>query len=118
MLIIDRLLNQLNGSNNIHELLQQLEPLDLIDDNEPRGNDTIGELISKLSCATVQMWENQNVLYKIRFMQQDEFIKAYGNCPLELYKIIKRACDLNVQRSRLVDAIDKKILGMKNGYCS
>jgi len=93
--------------------LPQIDPLELLEDNNPREEDTVGELVSKLSYATMQMWNNQEILYKIRSMQPDTFSTMYGNNMPELHRIIKRACDLNIQRSRIVDAIDLKILQIR-----
>jgi hypothetical protein len=87
--------------------------LDLFSENNPGPNDSLSDLIYKLSCTTNQMWYSQEVLYKIRFMTPDDFIKEYGDDPIELHNILKRACDLNVQRANLMDAIDKKILEIK-----
>lgn len=75
----------------------------------PNKEDTIGSLINKLSLSTIKMWDNQDILYKIRFMTKDEFMQEYNSNLPELHEILKRCCDLNVQRSRLVDEIDKKV---------
>jgi len=81
--------------------------LDALKENDPSECDSVGTLISKLACVTTQMWSNQEVLYAIRFMDTDEFIKQYDNNLKELHMTIKRCCDLNVQRANLMDAIDK-----------
>lgn len=81
-------------------------PLDVLPENNPTNNDTIGELIYKLSCVTMQMWENQEALYRIRKMTTDDFINKYSQNMPELHITIKRCCDLNFQRATLVDAID------------
>lgn len=53
------------------------------------------------------MWHNQERLYEIRRMDLDEFIQRYDGKLKELHAIIKRCCDLNVQRAELMDEIDK-----------
>lgn len=112
MLIFDKLLAEITGETLLDELAKiKKTPLDLFEENDPNKSDTIGELASKLSCSTVQMWNNQNILYQIRFMSIEEFRKTYDKD--ELHAIIKRACDLNVQRAAIVDAIDAKLLTMK-----
>ena len=115
MLIYDTIIDKLNGSNNIVEILSTInkDPLNLLEENEPELEDSLGSLISKLSCVTIQMWNNQDILYKIRFMTQEEFANNYNDDMSKLHNIIKRACDLNIQRTRLMDSIDQKILGMK-----
>jgi len=120
MLIFDELLNEVTPLETCtaHKLRDELlktdhTPLDLFEENNPAKNDTIGQLISKLSCSTVQMWFNQDILYKIRFMDHHSFEEKYKGNMAELHTIIKRACDLNAQRASIVDAIDSKILEMK-----
>lgn len=87
--------------------------LDPLPDNQPQTTDTLSDLIYKLSCTTNQMWYSQDILYKIRFMDAPTFMKEYGSNAVELHKILKRACDLNVQRANLMDAIDLKLLETK-----
>ncbi len=114
MLIFDSLLNRITEKTLLAELTKVgRTPLDLFEENNPCESDTIGELTSKLSCSTVQMWNNQDILYQIRFMSTEEFNKKYGDNMDELHAVIKRACNLNVQRAAIVDAIDVKILAMK-----
>lgn len=99
------------------KLINELpDVLNLIKENNPSESDTVGLLIDKLSSVTIQMWHNQEELYKIRKMNNEEFVEEYQNQLKVLHLIIKRCCDLNYQRSILVDAIDKKVLEIKNGY--
>jgi len=74
--------------------------------------DTLGGLVDKLFTADSKMWCNQELLYKIRRMDFDEFKSRYENEEnLEkLYEVLKKCCDLNVQRSQLIDEIDEKIV--------
>jgi hypothetical protein len=82
---------------------------DLDDKDEPTPMDTIGSLIDKLVTVDLKMWHNQEQLYAIRRMTTEEFTERYGGKLDELHAVVKRCCDLNVQRSRLVDAIDAKL---------
>jgi hypothetical protein len=109
MLPYEKIIKLINDEGLINKSI-----LDLIEDNNPKETDKLSELIYKLSCTTTQMWESQDILYKIRFMTKEEFMEKYGENPIELHKILKRACDLNVQRAHLMDAIDKKILEMRS----
>lgn len=79
--------------------------VDLEEDPEPM--DTLGTLVDKLITVDLKMWHNQEALYKIRRMSSSEFVSEYGSHLDDLHGIIKRCCDLNVQRSRLMDAIDR-----------
>lgn len=83
-------------------------------ENDPNEDDTLGSLVNKLSISTIQMWDNQDILYKIRFMNEEEFVNEYSSNMSELHKILKRCCDLNVQRSKLIDQIDKTIYNTIN----
>lgn len=98
----------------IEDIINPLENrFNLNKENDPKENDSLSTLISKLSYTVNQMWSNQDILYKIRFMSKDEFLAEYGKNPIELHNILKRACDLNVQRANLMDAIDKEIMRIK-----
>jgi hypothetical protein len=74
--------------------------------------DTLGSLIDKLFTCDAKMWTNQESLYEIRRMTFDDFIGTYGTQEgmLRLFNILKKACDLNVQRSQLVLEIDLKVV--------
>jgi hypothetical protein len=89
--------------------------LDLDDKHEPVPMDTLGSLVDKLCTVSLKMWHNQEVLYAIRRMPHDEFVKVYAEDLDGLRKLIARACDLNVQRSRLMDAIDKHFASVTSG---
>jgi hypothetical protein len=124
MLLYDNLLKKIQESEkyfegikltNINTITEALatetrELTDYLIENDPTDNDKLSELISKLSCVTVQMWNNQEILYKWRRISTEQFVKENSTSLNEVHKIIKRCCDLNVQRARLMDAIDKKML--------
>lgn len=68
--------------------------------------ETPGSLIDKLITVDLKMWNNQEALYEIRRMTYNEFYQKY-NGNEELYNILKKACDLNVQRNALIYELDK-----------
>ena len=76
-------------------------------------SDTIGSLIDKLTTVDLKMWNNQELLYEIRKMSFEEYKEKYFQTEEganELWKCLKKACDLNVQRNELIDEVDEKIL--------
>lgn len=82
---------------------------------DPNSVDTLGSMIDKLTTVNLKMWHNQETLYSIRRMTQDQFVAVYSGDLGELHAIIKRCCDLNVQRSKLMDAIDKHFFAVVSG---
>lgn len=75
--------------------------------------DTLGNIIDKLFTVDMKMWVNQEVLYEIRKMSFEEFKLKYfhdENGVNELWMILKKACDLNVQRNQLINEVDGKII--------
>lgn len=100
----------------VNKLLpESADRLDLDPKDEPNDMDTLGSLIDKLITVDMKMWHNQELLYAIRKMSPSEFGHAYGHRLDELHKIIQRCCDLNVQRSRLMDAIDIHFAAVTRG---
>lgn len=76
-------------------------------------SDTFGSLIDKLFTVDMKMWNNQEFLYKIRNMTFDQYKEKYfadENGAQELWVILKKCCDLNVQRNNLIDEIDEKLV--------
>jgi hypothetical protein len=69
--------------------------------------DTFGNLIDKLTTINSKLWHNQEELYKIRKMTPEEFVSVHGKDLKGLHCIVARCCDLNVQRAKLMDEIDK-----------
>ncbi len=77
--------------------------------------DTLGGLIDKLNTADLKMWNNQEILYEIRGMSFEEYKEKYFNSEQGaelLWSVLKKACDINVQRNQLIDEIDEKIIEM------
>ena len=76
-------------------------------------SDTIGSLVDKLFTVDTKTWNNQELLYELRRHDFEWFKNRFLNCEatgLELYKILKKCCDLNVQRSQLVTEIDERLI--------
>lgn len=77
--------------------------------------DTLGSIIDKLVTVDMKMWNNQELLYEIRRSSFDEFKEKYFSSEegsKVLWEILKKACDLNVQRNQLINEVDFKIVEM------
>lgn len=75
--------------------------------------DTLGGLIDKLMTVDLKMWNNQELLYKIRRMNLEEFKQEYfsnDEAVEDLFKKLAKSCDLNVQRNQIIDEIDEKVI--------
>jgi hypothetical protein len=75
--------------------------------------DTLGSLIDKLITIDMKMWNNQELLYDIRRMSFNEYKDKYflsEDGAEDLWRCLKKACDLNVQRNELIDEIDQKVI--------
>jgi hypothetical protein len=75
--------------------------------------DTLGNVIDKLVTVDMKMWDNQELLYEIRRMTFDEYKEKYFNSEegaTNLWEVLKKACDLNVQRNQLINEVDQKII--------
>jgi len=75
--------------------------------------DTLGGIIDKLFTVDMKMWNNQEILYKIRRMTFDEYKEEYFSSEdgaKELWESLQKVCDLNVQRNQLIDEVDEKII--------
>lgn len=83
--------------------------------DNPEMADSIGSLADKLATVNFKMAFNQEILYATRRQTPEEFQAAWDGKMPELYNVLKRCTDLNVQRSRLVDEIDKKLAAMFKG---
>jgi hypothetical protein len=80
-------------------------------------SDTLGTLIDKLTTVDLKMWNNQELLYKIRKMNFEEYKEKYfysESGAEELWETLKKATDLNVQRNQLINEVDEKIIEMIN----
>lgn len=76
-------------------------------------SETIGSLIDRLFTVDSKMWNNQETLYKIRKMSFKEFCAKYLHnidSLMSLWNELKTVCDLNIQRSNLIDDIDKTLV--------
>lgn len=75
--------------------------------------DTFGSLIDKLFTVDMKMWNNQEVLYKIRRMTYEEYKEEYFSSEegaKKLWDQLKKVCDLNVQRNELIDEVDQYLI--------
>lgn len=80
--------------------------------------DTLGSLIDKLFTIDTKMWNNQELLYKIRKQTFEEFKDEFLSTEegqRTFYESIKKCCDLNYQRNQLIDEIDQYSAKMVNG---
>jgi hypothetical protein len=76
-------------------------------------SDTIGALIDKLFTVDSKMWNNQELLYEIRRNDFEWFKEHFIDCDdsgLKLFTILKKCCDLNVQRTQLITEIDERLI--------
>jgi hypothetical protein len=81
--------------------------------------DSLGNIIDKLVTVDMKMWTNQELLYEIRRMSFDEYKKKYfenEDGAKLLWKTLKKATDLNVQRNQLINEVDEKIIEMFNAF--
>lgn len=78
--------------------------------------ETPGTLIDKLITVDLKMWNNQEALYTIRRQTFIEFQRDYiaPDGGKNLYEILKKACDLNVQRNSLMYELDNKFSEILN----
>ena len=79
--------------------------------------DTLGGLVDKLNTIDFKLWNSQEILYEIRRMSFEEYKEKYfdsENGAKLIWEILKKTCDLNVQRNALIDEIDEKIVQMIN----
>lgn len=75
--------------------------------------DTFGGLVDKLITADLKMWNNQEIFYEIRRMTYDQFKEKYlinEEGSKELWKILGKLADLNLQRNVLIDELDEKLV--------
>ena len=121
MLLLDKILEEISQNTSddtnagplilkarLNKLKKDETLLNVLPSNDPTDNDSIGALCNKLSCVTIQMWHNQELLYKIRHMTAQEFENEYKDDLVGLHDTVKRCCDLNYQRSKIMDAIDRR----------
>jgi thiamine biosynthesis lipoprotein ApbE len=74
--------------------------------------DTIGSVIDKLATTNKKLFLSQEVLYKIRKMDFEEFKKEFQSEDnlKNLYEALKKNMDLNNQRQAMILEVDKKII--------
>lgn len=75
--------------------------------------DTLGNVIDKLITVDMKMWNNQELLYEIRRMTFEEYRAKYFEDEAgaqRLWELLKKACDLNLQRNELINEFDRKLI--------
>jgi hypothetical protein len=75
--------------------------------------DSLGNVIDKLVTVDMKMWDNQELLYEIRKMSFSDYKEKYFDDEkgaFALWEILKKACDLNVQRNQLINEVDLKVI--------
>lgn len=112
-----RILQDILNRGDLDVLANALGPdhIEYSDAEDPQVADTVGQLVDKLSIVNNKMWYSQDIVYAIRRMGTDEFIKHWGQDLEGLHKLIKRCTDLNVQRTRLMDEIDQRLVDAISG---
>ena len=79
---------------------------------------TIGELIQELITVDIDMWNNQEFLYELRRLTFNEYKNKYfsdENGAEKLWLILKKVCDLNIDRNNAMDKLDMKIIKIIEG---
>lgn len=76
--------------------------------------DTLGSLVDKLVTVDMKMWTAQESLYEVRRMTFEEFKAKFSSDDglRKIWEVFKKACDLNVQRSALVNEVDERVVAM------
>ena len=77
------------------------------------SSETLGSIIDRLFTIDTKMWINQDLIYEIRRMTFEEYKAKYFETEdgaKSLWDCLKKACDLNIQRNDLIDAIDEKLV--------
>lgn len=77
-------------------------------------SDTAGSLVDKLATVNNKMFFNQEFLYEIRRMTEDEFVMKYLSDAdkRDLYIKLCKVVDLNLQRQALILEYDKLLVNM------
>lgn len=76
-------------------------------------SDTVGSLIDKLFTVDSKMWCNQELLHEIRRQNFEWFKNRFlrdDDSNQELYNMLLKVCDLNLQRQLLITEIDNRIV--------
>lgn len=83
-------------------------------------SETLGSLIDKLVTVDMKMWNNQELIYRIRRMSIDEFKSEFQSDEgmQKLFAGLYKCCDLNLQRNELIYEIDRHVetITGKSGY--
>lgn len=76
--------------------------------------ETVATLIDKLTTASQKLFLFQEKFFKIRHMTLEQFKAEYFNEKgiEEIFNVMKRSMDLNLQRQQMILEVDKKISEM------
>lgn len=75
--------------------------------------DTVGSIFDKLATINQKMFLNQDLIYKIRRMSFEEYKKEFFETEdgaMQLWTLLKKSTDLNVQRQALIQETDEKLV--------
>jgi len=114
MEFLEKLFQSSSPQEAINMVCAHVSDKSMMEVEEGKKMDTLGNLVDKLTTVNAKLWHNQEELYKIRKMTPEEFESVHGKDLRGLHAILARCCDLNVQRAKLMDEIDK-FLSMTTG---
>lgn len=77
-------------------------------------SDTIGQLIDKIATINNKTFVAQDDIYRIRRMSWEEFKEEFTTeeGTRAVYEMLKKSCDLNVQRSYAVTELDRQLVDL------
>jgi hypothetical protein len=77
-------------------------------------SDTNAGIVDKLITVDMKLWTVQESVQDIKRMTYEQFMARYilGSDSRLLYDTIVKVCDLNVQRSMLVDELDTQLIDL------
>lgn len=116
MLDFEKVIDALNKEKwQVASNLVSQEWLEYSEKDDPVMADSVSSLTDKLITVSQKLWWTQEKLYIIRKQSPEEFENQWKGNLSELHTLLNRATNLNVQRSRLMDEIDRKIAEMVKG---
>lgn len=115
-----KLISELLANGDLTKISDSLgtDHIEYSEAEDPQVADTVGQLVDKLSIVNNKMWYSQDIVYAIRRMSTEEFVKHWSQDLDGLHKLIKRCTDLNVQRTRIMDEIDQRLTDAITGKLS
>ena len=95
---------------SIDEIPDNFDYLEYSEEDDPTMLDTPGSLADKITNVCTKMFWNQELIYDIRNMTEEQFKERWGDKMGELHAALKRCLDLNNQRARLIQAFDERLV--------